>query len=162
MWPGFKSWRRPMWGLVEFFVGSLLCSRVFYFFGYFGFPLSLKKQHFQIPIRLRIKVDVNELNTFKFTHWLVSLHILLTSSLLSSADEFYEKSLSLVVKDWTVFKLFNFYGGAQKHPPPPPPLTPRSESGVKIKKKQSRLTLSSKETKSLEIPSFDKMRTYYS
>ena len=55
-----------------------------------------------------------------------------------------------------------FMGGTQKHPPPPPPLTPRSESGVKIKKKQSRLTLSSKETKSLEIPSFDKMRTYYS
>ena len=55
-----------------------------FFFGYSVFPLSLKKQHFQIPIRLGIKVDVIELNTFKFTHWLVSL----SSSLLSSPDKF--------------------------------------------------------------------------
>ena len=53
-----------------------------------------------------------------------------------------------------------FIGGNKSIPPPPPPLTPRSESWVKIKK--SRLTLSSEETKSLEITTFDKMRTYYS
>ena len=40
MWPGFESWRRRhMW--VEFVVGSLSCSERF-FFGYSGFPLSLK------------------------------------------------------------------------------------------------------------------------
>ena len=49
MWPGFESWRRRhMW--VEFVVGSLPCS-VRFFSGYSGFPLSLKNQHFQIPIR---------------------------------------------------------------------------------------------------------------
>ena len=49
MWPGFESWRRRhMW--VEFVVGSLPCSERF-FSGYSGFPLSLKNQHFQIPIR---------------------------------------------------------------------------------------------------------------
>ena len=49
MWPGFKSWRRRhMW--VEFVVGSLPCS-VRFFSGCSGFPLSLKNQHFQIPIR---------------------------------------------------------------------------------------------------------------
>ena len=49
MWPGFESWRRRhMW--VEFVVGSLPCSERF-FSECSGFPLSLKNQHFQIPIR---------------------------------------------------------------------------------------------------------------
>ena len=49
VWPGFESWRRRhMWA--EFVVGSLPCFERF-FSGYSGFPLSLKNQHFQIPIR---------------------------------------------------------------------------------------------------------------
>ena len=49
MWPGFNSRRwRHMW--VEFVVGSLPCSKRF-FSGFFGFPLSSKNQHFQIPIQ---------------------------------------------------------------------------------------------------------------
>ena len=49
VWPGFDSrTRRHMW--VEFVVGSLLCSERF-FSWYSGFPLSLKNQHCQIPIR---------------------------------------------------------------------------------------------------------------
>ena len=48
-WPGFESWpRRHMW--VEFVVGSLPCSEIF-FSRYSGFsPLLLKNQHFQIPV----------------------------------------------------------------------------------------------------------------
>ena len=44
MWPGIESWRpRHMW--VEFVVGCLPCSERF-FFGYSGFPLSLKTNTF--------------------------------------------------------------------------------------------------------------------
>ena len=47
MWPEFKSWRRRyVWVGSEFVVGSLLCSQRF-FFGYSGFPLSLKTNIFK-------------------------------------------------------------------------------------------------------------------
>ena len=48
MWPGYESWRRcHMW--LEFVVGSLLCSKRF-FFRVLRFSPLLKKT-FQIPIR---------------------------------------------------------------------------------------------------------------
>ena len=46
--PGFDS-RTRSFMLVEFVVGSLLCSERF-FSRYSGFPLSLKRQHFQFDL----------------------------------------------------------------------------------------------------------------
>ena len=68
MCPRFNSrTRRHMWvGLV---VGSLLCS-VRFFSGYSSFPLSLRTNIFQVPIRSWAWMHVHFLNEFLWTPWL--------------------------------------------------------------------------------------------
>ena len=62
MWPCFKSrHQRHKW--VEFVVGSLLCSKLF-FSRYSGFPLYPKNHHFEIPIQPG-KVDKEPLCRWK-------------------------------------------------------------------------------------------------
>ena len=73
MCPGFDSrTRRHMW--VEFVVGSLPCSERFSS-GYSGFPLSSKKQHFQIPIRSwEVRTLLNEFFELLGAPWVNKLH----------------------------------------------------------------------------------------
>ena len=102
MLPGFdfRTWRH-MW--VEFVVGSLLCSERF-FSRYSRFPLSLKNQHFQIPMRsLNARAFLNE---FLWTPWCsvgkhITLFLLHGQPLDHQSPGFIQRSVISVVY-WSV------------------------------------------------------------
>ena len=109
----------PREGWLSLLLVLSFAPRVF-FFGYFGFPLSFKKTTFSNSNSTR-----NQRRRYRIEYFQnYALACFLNFESISSPDWFYEKSLSLVVIDWTVLKSFNFLGEIQKHPPPPPPLTP--------------------------------------